>query len=58
MKASKTVFDTEKGKTLFDEIFPKHVETISQNLSFVSKEEKQLLIYLLKKIGIGTNKLR
>jgi MarR family 2-MHQ and catechol resistance regulon transcriptional repressor len=56
-RASNVVL-TEKGKTLFDEIFPKHVETISQNLSFVSKEEKQLLIYLLKKIGIGTNKIR
>lgn len=48
---------TEKGKSLFDEIFPKHVEVISQNLAFVSNEEKQQLIYLLKKIGMGAKEL-
>lgn len=47
---------SEKGKTLFDEIFPKHVETISQNLSFISNEEKQQLIHLLKTIGLGAKK--
>ncbi|MDX8361612.1 MULTISPECIES: MarR family transcriptional regulator [Bacillaceae] len=48
---------TEKGKELFDTIFPKHVETISQNLSFVTNDEKQQLIELLKKIGFGAQKL-
>ena len=48
----------EKGRMLFDEIFPKHVETISQNLSFINKEEKQQLIHLLKKIGLGAKELR
>lgn len=48
---------TEKGNTLFDEIFPQHIETISKNLSFVSYEEKEQLIELLKKIGIGAKQL-
>ncbi|WP_261300479.1 MarR family winged helix-turn-helix transcriptional regulator [Paenibacillus andongensis] len=48
---------TGQGKALFDEIFPKHVETISQNFSFLNNEEKEQLIGLLKKIGIGAQKL-
>ncbi|MGM7683364.1 MarR family winged helix-turn-helix transcriptional regulator [Cytobacillus sp. Hm23] len=48
---------TEKGRELFDTIFPKHVETISQNLSFVTNDEKQQLIHLLKKIGFGAKEL-
>jgi MarR family 2-MHQ and catechol resistance regulon transcriptional repressor len=48
---------TEKGITLFDEIFPKHVETISKNFSFINDEEKQLLIDLLKRIGLGAKEL-
>ncbi|SEB57581.1 MarR family transcriptional regulator [Paenibacillus sp. GP183] len=49
---------TEKGEALFNEIFPKHVATISQNLSLISNEEKELLIELLKKIGIGAQSLQ
>lgn len=49
---------TEKGNSLFDEIFPHHVETISKNLSFVSNEEKEQLIELLKKIGLGAKKIQ
>ncbi|AIZ59268.1 transcriptional regulator [Bacillus pumilus] len=49
---------TEKGKQLFDDIFPKHTEVISQNLSFIEKEEKEQLIELLKKIGLGAKQLR
>ncbi|MCU6792922.1 MULTISPECIES: MarR family winged helix-turn-helix transcriptional regulator [Paenibacillus] len=48
---------TEKGKLFFDEIFPKHVETISHNLSFISNEEKEQLIHLMKKIGLGAKEL-
>ncbi|WP_379970286.1 MarR family winged helix-turn-helix transcriptional regulator [Ectobacillus sp. sgz5001026] len=48
---------TEKGEELFDEIFPKYVETITKNLSFISKEEKEELIYLLKKVGLGARGL-
>jgi MarR family 2-MHQ and catechol resistance regulon transcriptional repressor len=56
-RASNVVL-TEKGKELFDEIFPKHVETISRNLSFISKDEKEQLIGLLKRIGIGAQDLQ
>lgn len=49
---------TEKGETLFNQIFPKHSATISQNLSFISNEEKLQLIDLLKKIGIGAQSLQ
>jgi MarR family 2-MHQ and catechol resistance regulon transcriptional repressor len=34
----------EEGRALFDEIFPKNVATISQNLSFISNDEKEQLI--------------
>ena len=56
-RASNVVL-TEEGNALFDEIFPKHVETISKNLSFVSSEEKEQLIEMLKKIGYGARSLR
>ncbi|WLR42310.1 hypothetical protein LC087_16565 [Bacillus carboniphilus] len=48
---------TERGRILFDEIFPKHVATISRNLSFISNDEKEQLIGLLKRIGIGAQNL-
>lgn len=44
---------TSEGQNYFDTIFPKHVQTISDNLSFVTDEEKLELIVLLKKIGYG-----
>lgn len=56
-RASNVVL-TEKGEALFDEIFPKHVATISENVSFITNEEKEQLIHLLKKIGIGAQNLR
>ena len=55
-RASNVVL-TEDGKQLFGEIFPKHVDTISQNLSFISNDEKELLIDLLKRIGMGAQGL-
>ncbi|MFJ5761115.1 MarR family winged helix-turn-helix transcriptional regulator [Neobacillus sp. NPDC093182] len=55
-RASNVVL-TEEGRTLFDEIFPKHVATISQNLSFISNDEKEQLIDLLKRIGMGAQSL-
>ncbi|XEC97567.1 MarR family winged helix-turn-helix transcriptional regulator [Paenibacillus tarimensis] len=56
-RASNVVL-TEKGKELFDAIFPKHVATISRNLSFISKDEKEQLIEMLKRIGIGAEDLQ
>ena len=55
-RASNVVL-TEEGKQLFDEIFPQHVDTISQNLSFISNDEKEQLIDLLKRIGMGAQNL-
>jgi len=55
-RASNVVL-TKDGKQLFDEIFPKHVDTISQNLSFISNDEKEQLIDLLKRIGMGAQSL-
>ncbi|NBD24917.1 MarR family winged helix-turn-helix transcriptional regulator [Paenibacillus glycinis] len=49
---------TAQGVALFDDIFPKHVETISQHFSFLDNEEKEQLIALLKKIGFGSQKLQ
>ncbi len=55
-RASNVVL-TAEGKKQFDEIFPKHVATISQNFSFISNDEKQQLIDLLKTIGMGAQSL-
>ncbi|OCT13875.1 transcriptional regulator [Paenibacillus pectinilyticus] len=44
---------TGEGQSYFDQIFPKHVQKISENLSFATDEEKLELIELLKKIGYG-----
>ncbi|MFS0657128.1 MarR family winged helix-turn-helix transcriptional regulator [Bacillus sp. 179-C3.3 HS] len=59
--ADKRVFHvclTEKGRQMFDDIFPKLTDFISQNLSFIDKEEKEQLIELLKKIGLGAQQLQ
>ena len=55
-RASNVVL-TEAGKNLFDEIFPKHVATISENFSFISNDEKEQLIDLMKRIGMGAQRL-
>ncbi|WP_219838314.1 MarR family winged helix-turn-helix transcriptional regulator [Paenibacillus sp. R14(2021)] len=44
---------TEEGDRYFAAIFPKHAETISDDLSFATDEEKRELIAVLKKIGLG-----
>lgn len=49
---------TRKGEILFNDIFPRHVATIARNLSFINDEEKEQLIELLKKIGIGAQSLQ
>lgn len=48
---------TDIGESLFNDIFPKHADMISQNLSFINDDEKEQLIHLLKKIGLGAEKL-
>ncbi|MGO4546396.1 MarR family winged helix-turn-helix transcriptional regulator [Paenibacillus sp. 2TAB23] len=44
---------TGEGRCYFDNIFPKHAQFISDNLSFATDEEKLKLIHVLKKIGYG-----
>jgi MarR family 2-MHQ and catechol resistance regulon transcriptional repressor len=48
---------TEAGQILFDDIFPKHADVITRNLGFVSNEDKEKLIDLLKAIGLGAEQL-
>ncbi|OMF19719.1 MarR family transcriptional regulator [Paenibacillus sp. FSL H8-0548] len=49
---------TESGEALFNEVFPKHVATISRNFSFIDNEEKTRMIQLFKRIGLGAQGLR
>jgi MarR family transcriptional regulator, 2-MHQ and catechol-resistance regulon repressor len=49
---------TEKGQRLFKEIFPQHVEVISERLSFISNEEKIQLTELLKRLGLGASQIK
>lgn len=44
---------TGEGRGSFDTIFPKHVRTIADHLSFATETEKLELIRVLKKIGYG-----
>ncbi|MFB5086301.1 MarR family transcriptional regulator [Psychrobacillus sp. PGGUH221] len=46
---------TEVGKQFMDEIFPKHVSVIEEIFSGITKEEKVVLIDLLKKVGKNNN---
>lgn len=48
---------TAQGKERFDEIFPKHSAVISEHLSVLSKDEKEQLIVLLKKVGLNAQEL-
>lgn len=48
---------TDKGKRLFDDIFPKHTDVISQNLSFIETEEKEATHRMVEKIGLGAKQL-
>lgn len=50
-KRSYLVKLTDKGKKLFEEIFPSHLENINQIFSVLEEEEKEELIRLMKKIG-------
>lgn len=51
------VIITEKGESLFQEIFPKHVEVIVENLKVLSDKQKEELAELLKTVGLAAEKL-
>lgn len=44
---------TEAGKTLMDDVFPKHQTALAQLFSSLDKEEKETAITLLKKAGLS-----
>ena len=48
---------TKKGEDLFNEIFPKHVETIVQNLAVLDDSQKEQLTALLKTVGLAAEEL-
>ncbi len=49
-KRSYKISLTEKGKSVMEEIFPKHMEAIGDKLSVLTNEEKMEVIKILKKI--------
>lgn len=57
-RRSSNVVLTETGQDLFKEIFPKHVEFLSEILSTLDNEEKIQLTELLKKLGLGTKQFQ
>lgn len=48
---------TKKGEDLFNEIFPKHVDTIVQNLAVLDDSEKEQFRVLLKKVGLAAKEI-
>jgi len=44
---------TEEGNALIQSVFPKHEEMIEDLFRHIEKNEKELLIYLLKKVGLS-----
>ena len=48
---------TKKGEDLFNEIFPKHVEMIAQNLAVLDDSQKEQLTALLKTVGLAAKEL-
>ncbi len=52
-KRSYKISLTEKGKSVMEEIFPKHLEAIGNNFSVLTNEEKMEVIKILKRIKWG-----
>jgi MarR family 2-MHQ and catechol resistance regulon transcriptional repressor len=48
---------TQKGKTLFNDIFRKHAEVITQAASVLTEEEQKILSQLLKKLGLSLQEI-
>ncbi|MNJ53516.1 HTH-type transcriptional regulator MhqR [compost metagenome] len=49
---------TDKGKALFNEIFPKHVDTIRDVLRPLNENQKDQLAELLKIVGYNAKELK
>ena len=48
---------TKKGEDLFNDIFPKHVDMIVQNLAVLDDSQKEQLTALLKTVGLAAEEL-
>ncbi len=48
---------TENGQAMFDEIFPKHLEMIMENLASLDNRQKEQLTELLKIVGLAAKEL-
>ena len=48
---------TDNGEVLFDEIFPKHVEMLVENLASLDDRQKEQLTELLKIVGLAAKEL-
>lgn len=48
---------TEKGSALIESIFPEHAENIESLMSGLSKDEQEIAIELVKKLGLSVNDL-
>lgn len=53
-KRSSLISITDKGKIKIEEIFPRHLKDLNECFQGLSKEEKDLVISLLRKIGTTT----
>lgn len=50
-KRSSLIEITDKGKRIIEEIFPNHLQGLKEEFQVLTKEEKQTLITILKKLG-------
>ncbi|PKM94246.1 MAG: MarR family transcriptional regulator [Firmicutes bacterium HGW-Firmicutes-1] len=50
-RRSTIVSITNKGTTLFETVFPDHIENINKIFNVLTTEEKQSLINIMKKLG-------
>lgn len=50
-KRSSLIEITDKGKKIIEEIFPNHLQGLKEEFQILTKEEKQTLITILKKLG-------
>ncbi|PSL36283.1 MarR family 2-MHQ and catechol resistance regulon transcriptional repressor [Planomicrobium soli] len=49
---------TKKGQDLFNNIFPKHVKMIVENLAVLDEGQKEQLTALLKSVGLAAEELK
>jgi len=50
-KRSSLIGITEKGKSIIEDIFPKHLQSLKEQFQVLTIEEKKTLVELLRKLG-------